>query len=63
MCYALRLPCVECEYVMRLCNDIFGHEKNVLKKTSVNNLNEEITPNLNGQGSAKLTRKRKKTTE
>ena len=63
MCYALRLPCVECEYVMRLCNDIFGHEKNVLKKTSVNNLNEEITPNLNGQGSAKLTRKRKKTAE
>lgn len=27
MCYALRLPAVENEYVMRLCNDIFGHEK------------------------------------
>lgn len=27
MCYALRLPSVENEYVMRLCNDIFGHEK------------------------------------
>jgi cobaltochelatase CobS len=26
MCFALRLPAVEYEYVMRLCNDIFGHE-------------------------------------
>ncbi|MGN1281178.1 MAG: AAA family ATPase [Succinivibrio sp.] len=40
MCYSLRLPEVESEYVMRLCNDIFGHEKGVLKKTQKNDLNE-----------------------
>ncbi|MGN0903202.1 MAG: hypothetical protein ACI4M9_07945, partial [Succinivibrio sp.] len=34
MCFALRLPEVECEYVVRLCNDIFGHEKAAPKKTS-----------------------------
>lgn len=63
MCYSLRLPAVECEYVMRLCNDIFGHEKNVLKKTSVNNLNEEISQNDSQITATKVRSKRKKITE
>ena len=45
MCFALRLPSVELEYVMRLVNDIFGHEKEVLIKTSVTDL-EESSPKL-----------------
>ena len=42
MCYALRLPKIEQEYVMRLCNDVFGHEKAVLKKTQKNDLDENV---------------------
>ena len=52
-CFALRLPKIEQEYVMRLCNDIFGHEASVLKKTQKNNLNEDISSDLNNlEGSA-----------
>ncbi len=42
MTFALRLPKVEHEYVMRLCNDVFGHEKEVIASTSKNNLNASI---------------------
>ncbi|MGN0894303.1 MAG: AAA family ATPase [Succinivibrio sp.] len=66
MCYALRLPEVEAEYVMRLCNDIFGHEKSVLKKTQKNDLNEScevIEPENEGKdlNEKKAVRTRRKT--
>lgn len=43
MSYALRLPEVEHEYVMRLCNDIFGHEKQLLKVTQKSDLGNELS--------------------
>ena len=63
MCYGLRLPELESEYVLRLCNDIFGHDKNVLKKTQVNDLDHKIVSkaiNDIKEDSQKTTGSRKK---
>lgn len=49
MCFALRLPDVEHEYVMRLCNDIFGHEKQILKVTQKSDLGNEIEVSENNE--------------
>jgi hypothetical protein len=71
MTFALRLPKVEFEYVMRLCNDVFGHEKEVLANTSKNNLNDSIKvqdemyvkDDKDTTAKGKKTRKVKKTNE
>lgn len=66
-CFALRLPSVEQEYVLRLCNDIFGHEVAVMKKTQKNNLDEhipleggDVTANDTDEGDKKEEEKPKK---
>lgn len=49
MCFALRLPDVEHEYVMRLCNDIFGHEKQILKVTQKSDLGNDLEVSENNE--------------
>lgn len=62
MCFSLRLPTVEHEYVMRLCNDIFGHEKVVIKKTNKNDLDEDVMT-VEGELTGNDIVKHKKTTK
>lgn len=46
MCYSLRLPQSEAEFVQRLCDDIFGHEEDFLRNTQINNLKEDVSATL-----------------
>src|SRR5574344_147948 len=62
MCFSLRLPTVEHEYVMRLCNDIFGHEKVLIKKTNKNDIDENVL-SINGALVSNNGAKPKKTTK